>query len=278
MKIAKWLRVAVITTASCFTIGGFSPATASVFENIEVDPNDFIAIAVQYQDNVHKLLIVEQVSSDRACWSENNSESPNNPVLVDPLLMTFDFTGICQRNTDSNGYSIRMNGQDLGSDYLLTLVEREGEIVLVGIPRPWAGRKLPRIEVGRTRGYADGNEKIFLDPGWRFTKRTYQGRVLGHVYLTNDSAGGTATEPYTSPQPTNSLEGTATEPYGTSADPYDNTPETVLPDNEPMRELIFEPQSGVVDPFIEKPETSNQTPASESNSESTVPVFVVPVR
>ena len=33
------------------------------------------------------------------------------------------------------------------------------------------------------------HEKISLDPGWRFTKRTYQGRELGHVYLTYDSVG-----------------------------------------------------------------------------------------
>jgi len=254
MKIGKLLRAAVITTASCLAISGFSPATANVFEKREVDPNDFIAIAVEYQDGVHKLLIVEQVSNQQACWSENSSQSLNNPVLVDPLLLNFDFTGICRRSTDSNGYSIRMNDQDLGRDYLLTLVEREGEIVLLGVRRPWAVSGPRRIEVGRTRGYADGNEKIFLDPGWRFTKRTYQGKVLGHVYLTYDSAGDTITEPNTIPQ------------------------QTLPPADEPVRELIFEPQSNTVDPFIEEPETGNQTPADPSTSEPTVPVLVVPVR
>ena len=277
MRIAKWLRAAVITTASCLTIGGFSPATASVFENIEVDPNRFIAIAVEYQDGDHQLLVVEQISNQRACWSEQGSESPNSPVIVNPLLMSFDFTGICGRSTDSNGYSLRINNEDFGSDYLLRLVERDGEVVLVGTPRPWVGRRLPEIEVGRTRGYAHGFKKIFLDPGWRFTKRTYQGRVLGHVYLTNDSAGGTAAGSYTSPQPTNSVEGTA-------ADPYDATPQPEVPTNEPMRELIFEPQADSIDPFKEETEDSNQVPANPqgqdepSTSESTVPVLVVPVR
>ncbi|NET56157.1 MAG: DUF3747 domain-containing protein [Symploca sp. SIO2E6] len=260
MKIAKWLQAAVIATASCITIGGFSPANANIFQKTEVDPNDVIAVAVEHKDGKHKLLIVEQISDQRACWSEKSSESLNRPVLVDTLLRTFDFTGICRRSTDSNGYSIRMDDQDLGSDYLLTLLEREGEIVLAGIPRPWAGRGLKRIEVGRTRGYATGNEKIFLDPGWRFTKRTYQGRVLGHFYLTYDSAEGTVTQPNTIPEllpPTDELD-----------EPID----------EPVRELIFEPQSGIEAPTTEATETSNQTPATSSTSERTVPVLVVPVR
>ncbi len=256
MKIAKWLRAAVITTASCLTIGGFTPATANVFEKTEVDPNDFIAIAIEYKDGDHKMIIVEQVSREQRCWAEDDTQSLNNqdlPVLVDPLLMTFDFTGICRRSTDSNGYSIRMNDEDLGSNYLLTLVKRKGEFVLVGVPRPWAGRGLKRIEIGRTRGNENGNEKIFLDPGWRFTKRTYQGRVLGHVYLTYDSAEGITRERNTTPQP-------------------------LPPANEPVRELIFESGADAVDPFIEEPETSNETPTAPSNSESTVPVLVVPVR
>ncbi|NEP14460.1 MAG: DUF3747 domain-containing protein [Symploca sp. SIO2C1] len=256
MKIGKWLRAAVIATASCLTIAGFSPATASVFEKKEVDQTKFIAIAIEYEDGDHKMIIVEQVSREQRCWAENNTQSLNNqdlPVLVDPLLMTFDFTGVCRRSTDSNGYSIRMNDQDLGSDYLLTLVKRGQEFVLVGVPRPWAGRGLRRIEIGRTRGDENGHEKIALDPGWRFTKRTYQGRELGHVYLTYDSAEGITRERNTTPKP-------------------------LPPANEPERELIFEPEADAVDPFIEEPETINQIPAAPSNSESTVPVLVVPVR
>ncbi|NER98552.1 MAG: DUF3747 domain-containing protein [Symploca sp. SIO1B1] len=267
MKIAKWLQAAVITTVSCLTIGGLSPASANVFQEKDVEQEDFIAVAVEYQDGDHKLIILEQISEEgqirhRDCWREQNAQSANNLVLVNTLLRTFDFTGICRRSTDSNGYSIRVDNQDLGSDYLLTLVERQNEIVLVAVPRPWAGRGLKRIPVGRTRGYATGNEKIFLDPGWRFAKRTYQGRELGHIYLSYgsaefDSPGSAVTDPIDQP---------------------------LLPINEPIdgpiEEYIYEsdPQSGIAAPSPEETATTNQTPGTSSTSERTVPVLAVPVR
>ncbi|NES25880.1 MAG: DUF3747 domain-containing protein [Symploca sp. SIO3E6] len=262
MKIAKWLQAAVITTVSCLTVGGLSPASANVFQEKTVEQEDFIAVAVEYQDGEHKLIILEQISEEweakhRDCWREQSAQNANNLVLVNTLLRTFDFTGICRRSTDSNGYSIRVDNQDLGSDYLLTLVEQESEIVLVAVPRPWAGRGLKSIPVGRTGGYIDGNEKIFLDPGWRFAKRTYQGRELGHIYLSygSNSAGSAITEPMDEQlQPVNE------------------------PMDEPVREFIYEPQSGITAPSPEETEASNQAPGNSSTSDRTVPVLAVPVR
>ena len=44
-------------------------------------------------------------------------------------------------------------------------------------------RSQPEILVGTTQGVIGGPMKIQLNPGWRFSKRTYQGKVLGHVYF-----------------------------------------------------------------------------------------------
>jgi hypothetical protein len=54
---------------------------------------------------------LEQIPGKQKCWSESGS----NPVMIDPLLLNFDFTGICRRATDSNGYSIRLDGRISGS-------------------------------------------------------------------------------------------------------------------------------------------------------------------
>ena len=35
------------------------------------------------------------------------------------MLATFDFTGICNRYIDGNGYSLRIGGDDLGTRYRL---------------------------------------------------------------------------------------------------------------------------------------------------------------
>jgi N-acetylmuramoyl-L-alanine amidase len=195
MKHLRWLNVGVLTTAFLLTVGGSNSLKAGTFDSQEVNSDKFIAVAAPFGDNKYQLLIIEQRSNQRPCWQEVGS----NPAIVDPLLLNFDFTGICGRSTDSNGYSIRMQGQDLGLDYLLRVVERDGELVLIGTNR--MNRQAPTVEIGRTQGLSNGNFlKIELDPGWRFTRRAYQGRALGHIYLTSDT-GVPATPAVSSPNP-----------------------------------------------------------------------------
>jgi N-acetylmuramoyl-L-alanine amidase len=287
MKTLQWLQVSLAATATFFTIGAVSPTTAATFDNQEVNSNNFIAATVPFGSNQKQLLILEQISPRQSCWSESGS----NPVSIDLLLLKFDFTGICARSTDSNGYSIRMNGQDLGLDYLLRVVERDSEMVLVGTHR--IDRQAPEIIIGRTKGKSEGSEKIFLDPGWRFTRRTYQGKALGHIYLTNDSASvpvtqqsnpaspplsttplpGRLTPP---PLPTTPLPGRPTPPPLPGKPTPPALPTTPLPVSPPPeRELIFtKPQANSTTPGGGTSATSSQT--LPPRPESTVPGFVVP--
>ncbi|WP_048320415.1 DUF3747 domain-containing protein, partial [Crocosphaera watsonii] len=84
---------------------------------------------------------------------------------------------------------------------------RGGELVLVGTPRS-AGYS--EIVLGSTKGMAQGFMKINLYPGWQFTKRTYQEKVLGHFYFSGSqaaiAAGGDIpdTPPATSASPSQS--------------------------------------------------------------------------
>jgi hypothetical protein len=113
MKTSFRRNVAALATVVISTISAsaWNPATAATFEQAEVDQNKFIAVAAPFGNNAHQLLIIEQVSPKRECWSESGT----NPVTVEPLLLNFDFTGICGRSTDSNGYSIRMDGSRSGA-------------------------------------------------------------------------------------------------------------------------------------------------------------------
>jgi N-acetylmuramoyl-L-alanine amidase len=104
-------------------------------------------------------------------------------VKVDPLLVTFDFTGICGRATDSNGFSIRMAGTDLALKYALTLETVNGNVLLMGTPVDYVGKS---VIIGRTNGDVNEFMKISLDPAWRLSKRVYQGRTLGHFYFTTN--------------------------------------------------------------------------------------------
>jgi Spy/CpxP family protein refolding chaperone len=197
-------RFAALATATLSSISLFAaaPAHANTFGKTEVRQNNFIAVAAPVGSTRHQLLVIEQVSNDRPCWQETGA----NPVEIDPLLLDFDFTGICGRSTDSNGYSIRVGDQDLGMQYTLRVVQDGNDMVLMGVP--FSSRSGGSLEIGRARGVTSGFAKLQLNPGWRFTKRNYDGRTLGHVYLTNDltlseltNSTTTASRPTPTPQP-----------------------------------------------------------------------------
>ncbi|EAZ92333.1 DUF3747 domain-containing protein [Crocosphaera chwakensis] len=183
MKISRLpLKLATLATVTLGSLIPFNlPVKASTFSETALDQSRVIAIARPYGDDKYDLLVIEQIPDKQDCWAESGS----NPVLVDPLLLNFDFTGICRRSTDSNGYSIRLDGNDLGLDYLLRLVRRDGELVLVGTPRTPG---YSEIVIGSTKGMAEGFMKVHLYPGWQFTKRTYEEKVLGHFYFSGSQA------------------------------------------------------------------------------------------
>ncbi len=176
------LSLAALASMTLGAMGAMSLAAAGTFGQQEVEQNKFIAIAVPHVGHSPHLVILEQISDSQQCWKESGT----SPVTVEPLLLKFDFTGICRRSADINGYSIRMAGQDMGLLYKLKLVKDNNELVLVGISN--TDPNAPVVEIGRTDGISSGLTKIVLEPGWRFTKRTYNGQALGHVYLTSDSA------------------------------------------------------------------------------------------
>jgi N-acetylmuramoyl-L-alanine amidase len=162
--------------------GSGQPAQAVAFNQTEVDQSKFVAIAVPRASGYYTLLVLEQRSNKKQCWRESGS----SPTRVEPLLLNFNFTGICGRSADSNGYSIRAAGQDLGMSYQLSVQKQKNDVLLLGIPaRSGKGKT---IELGRTNGVRSGFLKIQLKSGWRFTKRTYSGKTLGHVYFSRDTA------------------------------------------------------------------------------------------
>ncbi|MBI4785078.1 MAG: DUF3747 domain-containing protein [Oscillatoriophycideae cyanobacterium NC_groundwater_1537_Pr4_S-0.65um_50_18] len=173
---------AVTTTTLASALSAVTPALAAQFGEKEVDQNKFVAVASPYRGGAaHQLLILEQVADSRPCWSE--SGTPNALIAISPLLLEFDFTGICSRSTDSNGYSIRVNDEDLGLRYSLRIVKQNDDMLLIGAPSNRADKALL---IGRTNGVTSDFAKITLDPGWRFTKRVFGEQTLGHVYLTYD--------------------------------------------------------------------------------------------
>ena len=175
------LKIAALATTLIAGIISVNTAKASTFGEKEADQSNFVAVASPYGYENYNLLIIEQIPGKQKCWSEQGQ----NPIIIEPLLLNFDFRGHCRRSTDSNGYSLRVDGQDYGMNYLLKIVERDGNLHLIATSRSDASE--PEIIIGSSQGKHKGFTKIVLNPGWKFSKRTYRSRTLAHVYLSGNS-------------------------------------------------------------------------------------------
>jgi len=160
----------------------FARPAPSLFGMAELDPQKFLVVAAPIGSSSRSQLnIYEQVNGRRPCFAV----AEGRPAVVSPLLSTFDFTGICSRYIDANGYSVRVGDTDLATVYRLSVVNQGADIQLMALPtRPGAG---PEMVVGRTLGSGTGFMKLELEPGWRLARRTFRGRSLGHLYLYRDS-------------------------------------------------------------------------------------------
>lgn len=180
MKLSKKLKLAAIFTGAVALTMPLLPALAQ-FTEAPVPEDEVVAIAVPAGAIGYNLNVVQQVSGKQQCYAEKGSE----PTIIDPLWTTFDFTGSCNRSTDSNGYSVRLDGEDTSLDYRLDVIPKGDNLQLVA--KNYKGGS--NLVVGQTFGKpADGEyAKIFLNPGWEFTKKAYEGKVLGHFFFSGDS-------------------------------------------------------------------------------------------
>jgi hypothetical protein len=160
--------------------GGLPSRSQSLFGAGELDQGRFLVVAAPIgSGSRYQLNIYEQVRGGRPCFAV----AEGRPAAVNPLLASFDFTGVCARYIDANGYSLRVADRDLSSSYRLTVVRSPNDTYLMAMPtQAGAG---PEMVVARTFGSAGGFLKFELEPGWRLMRRQFKGRNLGHVYLYN---------------------------------------------------------------------------------------------
>ena len=160
--------------------GGDLPGAraAGVFDSQPVDGSRFVILAKPVGLSDWSLLVLEQIRSRPLCW-ERRSDG-----LIDAALNRFDFTGICSRYIDSNGYSIRAGEQDLGSAYRLR-ISQVGQEVLLEAMSP---SETTTVVVGRgtvARRDRDGFVAITLEPSWQLSRRVFGRQTLNHLYFAN---------------------------------------------------------------------------------------------
>ena len=176
---------AVFTAAVASGLPQVAKAQGSVFTAADVDESQFVMVSAPIGKSARSQLnIYEQRTSARPCFAVSGA----SPAVVDPLLASFDFTGICNRYIDGNGYSLRIGGDDLGTHYRLSVVKSGADIELLAVPTRDAYR--PTMVVARSGGPGNGFLKLNLEPGWKLMRRQYGKRTLGHLYVYRDSMPG----------------------------------------------------------------------------------------
>jgi hypothetical protein len=149
-----------------------------VFTSVPVDASRFAVLAKPVGSADWSLLVLEQLAPRPLCWEQR----PDG--LVDPSLNRFDFTGICSRYLDSNGYSLRVADQDLASRYRLRLRQVGQELQLQAM----SPTETTTLVVGRGTvplRDRDAFVAITLEPDWQLNRRAFGNQTLSHVYFAN---------------------------------------------------------------------------------------------
>ncbi len=183
-RMARFRIVAAVLTAAVAS-GLTSPARAqgSLFTTSEVDQTKFVMVAAPIgSGSSAQLNIYEQRTNARPCFEMSGSA----PAVVNPMLATFDFTGICNRYIDGNGYSLRIGGDDLGTRYRLSVIKSANDVQLMAVPTRDPAQSTYLI--AKAGGAGNGFIQLVLEPGWRLMRRQYGKRTLGHLYVYRDAA------------------------------------------------------------------------------------------
>ncbi len=184
------VALAVFASALATGLPQVANAQGSVFTAADVDESQFVMVSAPIgKGESSQLNIYEQRTSARPCFAVSGA----SPAIVDPLLASFDFTGICNRYIDGNGYSLRIGGDDLGTRYRLSVVKTGSDIELLAVPTRDPSR--PTMVVARSGGPGNGFIKLNLEPGWKLMRRQYGKRTLGHLYVYRDGMPGSPDAP-----------------------------------------------------------------------------------
>ena len=180
--MARFRIVAAAGLALAATSAPVALAQGSLFTAVPVELGNFVLVSAPIgQGERSQLNIYEQRITKRPCFAV----AAGSPAMVDPLLSKFDFTGVCNRYIDGNGYSLRIGGDDLGTRYRLSVVNTGRDIELLATPTKNPSQ--PIMLVARAGGAASGFVQLKLEPGWTLKRRAYGKKSLGHLYVYRDS-------------------------------------------------------------------------------------------
>ena len=219
-RIALAAPLALATGLAAQPLPVMAQSAPALFGMAELDGQRFILVSAPIGSGSRSQLnIYEQINPRRPCFSV----APGKPAVVTPLLTKFDFSGICGRYIDANGFSLRIGDRDLATVYRLSVINTANDTQLMALPTSGGG---PELVVARTQGSGTGFLKLEFEPGWRLARRHFRGRALGHVYVYRDSwpaaeavAPAATGSPIGAPAPTPAPKGGSAKPAAVAPPP-----------------------------------------------------------
>ena len=175
LAVATFALVASLSPAP-----GLLPQTWAngLFNSAPVESSSFAVLARPVGLDDWSLVVLEQSRARPFCWT------PRPDGLVDPTLNRFDFTGVCGRFIDSNGYSLRLGETDLNHAFRLRL-EQQGKELRLFASSPTLTQELLVGRGAVPRRDKDLFVSLQLEPGWELRRRMFGSRALNHVYFSN---------------------------------------------------------------------------------------------
>ena len=158
---------------------------ASLFDSQPVNPQRYAVLARPLGNGEWNLLVLEQILPGPPCWQQRADG------LVDPSLNRFDYTGICGRYLDSNGYSLRLanrEGAAPGGGPLRLRLQQSGPELQLLATAPELARELIVGRAPIPSRDRTGFVALRLAPGWELQRRTYQGQALNHLYFAHQAS------------------------------------------------------------------------------------------
>ena len=172
-----YLRAAGLTAVGFLAAGLSQESKArALFDSAAVPQERFAVLAQPIGRTQWKLMVLEQIKAQPRCWRARQDG------LVEPSLNRFNFSGICKRYLDSNGYSLRSGGQDLGTRFRFRL-KRSGTSLKLEALDPQQRAPLLVGQARISKRDSNGFVALRLEPGWALERRVYQGRPLNHLYF-----------------------------------------------------------------------------------------------
>lgn len=175
-----YLALAGLGLGVAGAVAGSGLATAQpLFQGTPLNPERVIALAQPLAGNRWNLVLLEQLQAGVNCWQRLADGSVLN--MADGVRNeTF-----CGRYGSSSAYSLRVGGSDLSSPWRLRLEAGNDRLELQATSPQSAAPILVASAPLPTGSGGGAFTPLELEPGWALERRSFNGRPLNHLYLSN---------------------------------------------------------------------------------------------